>query len=167
MPFTPFHFGVGAALHAAAPHRVSFLAFCAANVIIDVEPLYYMLTDNPPLHRFFHTYIGATLVAVATIVLFSACKRLASRFRLPDIFGWQSLRLPEVAAGSALGTYTHIVLDSIMHLDIRPLAPFSEANALLQLLSLSALQWVCVAAGILGAVMLAIRRWRPRSKNVH
>lgn len=165
MPFTPFHFGVGAALHAAAPHRVSFLAFCAANVIIDAEPLYYMLTDNPPLHRFFHTYIGATLVAVATIVLFSACKRLASRFRLPDIFGWQSLRLPEVATGSVLGTYTHIVLDSIMHLDIRPLAPFSEANALLQLLSLSALQWVCVASGVLGAVVLAIRHWRLRNKN--
>lgn len=167
MPFTPFHFGIGAALHAAAPRRVSFLAFCAANVIIDMEPLYFMLTDNPPLHRFFHTYIGATLVAAATIVLFSVCRRFAARFRLPDIFDWQSLRLPEIAAGSVLGTYTHIVLDSIMHLDIRPFAPFSDANGLLQLLSLSALQWVCVAAGVLGAVVLAIRHRRLRGKNVH
>ena len=64
MPFTPFHFGPGAALYAMAPRQLSFLAFCAANVLIDVEPLYYMLTDQYPWHRFFHTYVGATLDAV-------------------------------------------------------------------------------------------------------
>ena len=37
MPITPFHFGPGAALHVLAPRHVSFLAFCAANVVIDVK----------------------------------------------------------------------------------------------------------------------------------
>ena len=46
MPITPFHFGPGAALHALAPKHVSFLAFAAANVIIDVEPLYFMLAGQ-------------------------------------------------------------------------------------------------------------------------
>jgi hypothetical protein len=67
MPITPFHFGPGAAVHAAAPRHVSFLSFCAANILMDVEPLYYRLTGQYPLHRFFHIYIGATLVAVVTI----------------------------------------------------------------------------------------------------
>jgi hypothetical protein len=43
MPITPFHFGSAVIVHAVAPKQVSFLAFCAANVLIDVEPLYYML----------------------------------------------------------------------------------------------------------------------------
>jgi hypothetical protein len=61
MPVTPFHFGPGAAIHAAAPRYVSFIAFCAANILMDIEPLYYMLRQQYPLHRFFRTYIGASL----------------------------------------------------------------------------------------------------------
>jgi hypothetical protein len=71
MPITPFHFGPGAAIHAAAPRYVSFLAFCAANVLMDLEPLYYILTRQYPLHRFFHTYVGAVIVAISTAVLFA------------------------------------------------------------------------------------------------
>ena len=52
MPVTPFHFGPGALVHALAPRYVSFLAFCAANVLIDVEPGYYMMVGQFPLHRF-------------------------------------------------------------------------------------------------------------------
>lgn len=72
MPITPFHFGPGAALHAAAPRQISFLAFGAANVLIDIEPGYYLLTHQFPLHRFCHTLIGATLIMAATLVLFGA-----------------------------------------------------------------------------------------------
>jgi hypothetical protein len=43
MPITPFHFGPGTAIHAIAPKHVSFLTFCSANVLIDIEPLYYMV----------------------------------------------------------------------------------------------------------------------------
>lgn len=157
MPFTPFHFGPGAAIHSAAPQRISFIAFCAANVLIDVEPLVYMVTDDPPLHRFFHTYVGALIVAAGTLVLFLLAKRIARRLPLPDVLGWRGLEWPAVAAGALLGTLTHIALDSIMHADIRPLAPFSQANALYALVPIGPLQWACVAAGILGAAVLGVR----------
>ena len=65
MPFTPFHFGPGALVHAVAPRHVSFVAFCAANVAIDVEPLVWMLRGEPPLHRFAHSFVGALAVALA------------------------------------------------------------------------------------------------------
>ena len=61
MPFTPFHFGPGALVSAAARKYVSFLAFCAVNVLIDVESLYNMLTRQPRIHTFLHTYVGATV----------------------------------------------------------------------------------------------------------
>ena len=99
MPITPFHFGPGAAIHALAPKHVSFLAFCASNVLIDVEPLYFLLTDQYPVHRFFHTYIGASLVAAATVLLFASCRWLASRLSLPNLFKWQELGLWSVTGG--------------------------------------------------------------------
>lgn len=154
MPVTPFHFGPGAAIHSAAPRYISFLSFCAANVLIDIEPLYYMLTGQVRLHRFFHTYIGATLVAIAAVLLF----RVARATPLPDVLRWRELSLRAVAIGAFLGTYSHIVLDSVMHADIRPFAPFSDANPLLALVSLRALHLFCLIAGALGVAVVLIRR---------
>ena len=71
MPFTAFHFGPGALVHCAAPKHVSFLAFCGANVLVDVEPLYFMLTHQWPIHRFFHTYVGATVAAAIVVAMFA------------------------------------------------------------------------------------------------
>ncbi|HZX30917.1 MAG TPA: hypothetical protein VFF03_06175 [Rhodocyclaceae bacterium] len=160
MPITPFHFGPGAAFHALAPKRISFLAFCAANVLIDVEPLYYMRTDQYPLHRFFHTYIGATLIVLMTVALFMAARAFAQRLWLPNPFGWCELGIPAVAMGAALGSYSHIVLDSLMHADIAPLAPFTASNPLLGLVSLAVLHWGCAATGVLGAIILFLRQPR-------
>jgi membrane-bound metal-dependent hydrolase YbcI (DUF457 family) len=155
VPITPFHFGPGAAIHAIAPKRVSFLAFCAANVLIDVEPLYFMLTRQYPLHRVFHTYVGATAVAVATVALFLVARLVVL---LPNVFGWRSLTPSQLGAGAAIGVYSHVALDSLMHRDIRPFWPFSEANPLLHAVSLSSLHWFCLLAGVAGLCVLGLRR---------
>jgi membrane-bound metal-dependent hydrolase YbcI (DUF457 family) len=118
-----FHFGPGAAIHSAAPRYVSFLAFCAANVLMDIEPLYYILTRQSPLHRFFHTYVGAAIVAISTAALFAVSRRGARVLRLPNSFNWQDLGMRAVAIGAAAGTISHVLLDSVMHSDIRPFAP--------------------------------------------
>ena len=157
MPFTPFHFGPGAVIHAVVPRRVSFIAFVAANVLIDVEPAYYMLTGQDTLHRFFHTYMGASVVAVATVLLFLLARKAALSVTLPNLLRWRELNLDQVIAGAAAGAYSHIVLDSVMHADIRPWAPFSQANPLYRLVSIEALQDFCLAAGLAAAVILAGR----------
>jgi membrane-bound metal-dependent hydrolase YbcI (DUF457 family) len=158
MPVTPFHFGPGAAFHSAAPKQVSFLAFCAANILIDVEPLYFMLTQQFPLHRFFHTYVGASIILLSVFALFLGMLKLAAVVPLPNVFDWKQLTIRSVIIGAALGSYSHIVLDSVMHSDIRPFSPLSEANPLLGAVSLSALHWSCLAAGALGLIVVGIRR---------
>lgn len=163
MPITPFHFGPGAAIHALAPRQVSFLAFCAANVLIDIEPLYFMLTHQYPVHRFFHTLIGALLIAILTIALFMGARAFAGRYWLPNLFKWRELGVFAVTIGAILGSYSHIVLDSLMHSDITPLAPFSDANPLLKLVALNTLHLGCVAAGVVGVVILFIRQSRSGS----
>lgn len=157
MPITPFHFGPGAVVHAVAPKHISFLAFCGANVLIDLEPLYFMVTHQFPLHRLFHSYVGASIILLATVALFVGALKLASVVPLPNPLRWKQLTLRQVAFGAALGSYSHIVLDSLMHSDMRPLGPFSEANPLLQSVSLSTLHWSCIAAGIVGLVILGVR----------
>ena len=158
MPVTPFHFGPGAALHAVAPKHVSFLAFCAANVFIDVESLYNLRTDSYPVHAFFHTYVGASFVALAIVCLFLAARQLADKIPLPDLFEWRQLTVTQVSIGAAAGAYSHVVLDSIMHADITPLAPFSPRNVLLGAMSLDTLHWSCIVAGVLALLLLCGRR---------
>ena len=162
MPFTPFHFGPGVAVHAAAPKYVSFLAFAAANVFTDVEPLYFMMTGQFPLHRFLHTYVGATFMWLAIAALFLGLRGFISA--VLAALGWRQLNLTQVAAGAALGSYSHIVLDSIIHADIRPLAPFSDANVLYQLISLSALHVFCILAGVFGLFLLGVLHPIRRAK---
>lgn len=158
MPFTPFHFGPGAAFYAAAPRQVSFLAFCAANLLIDVEPLYFIVTRQFPVHRFVHTYVGATVILLSTVALFAGALKLASIAPLPNTFGWKQLTIRAVVVGAALGSYSHIVLDSLMHSDIRPFAPLNEANPLLHAVSLGILHWSCLAAGAAGLIVVGIRK---------
>ena len=160
MPFTPFHFGVGAALHAIAPRRVSFLAFCAGNVVTDVEPLYYMLSGQAHIHRFLHTVAGATFSWIATCVLFALFIRLGSLINFPNWLGWRDLSALPIALGAALGTYSHLLLDGIMHSDMAPFAPFTQANPLLGIISLKALHLICVSAGILGFLVVSFRHRR-------
>ena len=158
MPVAPFHFGPGGAIHAIAPRRVSFLAFCAANVLIDVEPLYFMLTGQAHLHRFFHTYVGATLMAAATVALFLAAQRLVAAWRWARLFSWRPPGLGAVVAGAALGAWSHVLLDSVMHADITPLAPFSDANALFRSVSLATLHWSCIACALTAVLAWGVRR---------
>lgn len=158
MPFTPFHFGPGAALHAMAPRQVSFLALCASNVLIDFETLYYMFTDQYPWHRFFHTYVGATLLLVMTVGLFILVRGIARHITLPNWFMWQELTTKQVTLGAAAGLYSHIVLDSIMHDDIQPFLPISPANGLLRIMDIDQLHDACLVAGLAALALIGVRQ---------
>jgi len=166
LPITPFHFGPGAALHALAPRQVSFLAFCASNVLIDLESLYNLLTGSHPVHQFLHTYLGATLAALVTVVLFRVAQRLAARWRwMPNLFEWRELALKPLVIGALLGAASHVMLDSVMHRDMAPFAPFSAANPLLGIVSLSTLHWFCLGCAVLALFIIGVRRRRRSSTS--
>lgn len=163
MPLTPFHFGPGAALHAVSPKRVSFLAFCAANVLTDTETLYHLVRHEWPMHTFFHTFVGAGVVGAVTTVIGVLTIAFAHRVPLPDPFGWQSLRWPAIALGAFLGSCSHVLLDGVMHADMQPFAPFSPANPLLGWIGLAPLHGLCLVLG--GAGLAALERRGSRSRG--
>jgi hypothetical protein len=165
MPFTPFHFGAGAAAHAAAPQRLSFLAFCAANVVTDCEPAWYLLHHQWPVHRFLHTFVGANVSALFTIGVFLLLQRLARRVPLPDPFDWQALRWPAVALGAFVGSYSHIVLDGLNHYDMHPFAPFTRANPMLGGMSRHRVEALCLLLGALALLILELRHRRAAARG--
>ena len=64
------------------------------------------------------------------------------------------------ATGGLIGGWSHVFLDSFMHLDMRPLAPWSEHNALLFLVHVDTLYLSCALAGIAGLGLFLWQRWR-------
>jgi hypothetical protein len=141
-----------------APRRISFLAFCAGNVVTDIEPLYFMLKGQMHVHRFLHTVTGATFSCIATFTLFLLLIRLGSVINFPNWWGWRDLTPLPIVLGAALGTYSHLVLDGVMHSDMAPFAPFTDSNPLLSIISLKALHLGCTVAGILGWAVASLRR---------
>lgn len=175
MPVTPFHFGPAAAIKAVTPRYFSFVAFGLTQVVIDTEPLFYMAQGSWPIHRFFHTYLGAT--AVALLVAFVGkplCEwilRLWNRRLSTSQRVWLGVN-PRISFSAALtgalfGGYSHVLLDSIMHSDIRPFAPFSNNNGLLYVISIDYLHILTAIFGIFGGTMLLVllvRRKRVAEK---
>lgn len=151
MPFTPFHFGLGLATKAVFPRRFSLAVFVALQVVIDLESLYNLVKHRYPVHRFLHTFVGATILAFAAALVL-----------LPVVVSWTSkkqrsrLRLFAGLLTTALfATWSHVVLDGIMHADARPFWPFTESNPLLSLVRLGVLHMGLVVLGILGLIGIA------------
>lgn len=164
MPATPLHIGPALIVKAVAPHHFSVLVFAFGNVLMDIEPVVQFLREEYVLHGFTHTYVGATILGIVSLFLGKPfCERLLARFQAdprspflvwlhgPDRIGWRTAAISAFAA-----TYSHVVLDSIMHGDMEPLAPWSKANGLLATVPVDTLHLLCVGSGLLGAALLAV-----------
>lgn len=164
MPFTPLHMGPGILVKAVLQGSFSLMVFGWAQILMDIQPLLVMLTGEGHLHGFTHTYIGATLIAPVAALSGKYLGDFGLRIlQLPQHI---PIRWPAAWLAAFIGTYSHIVLDSIMHADIRPLAPFSESNSLFRLISLGDLHLFCVIAAIVGAALyFAVHAWLTGRKD--
>jgi len=97
------------------------------------------------------------IARTSEMLLFMAARHLASRMTLPDLPGWKSLSVRAVTVGALLGAWSHVLLDSIMHADIRPLAPFSDGNSFLHFVSVDMLHGTCLVLGVLGMLVVLLR----------
>jgi len=162
MPVTPFHMGPGVAIKAVAGRYFSLMVFGFSQVAMDVEPLVRIIRGDAVLHGFTHAYLGATLIGlVSAVVGRPICQLFLNHWtpgpsspfmnwlRGPKLISW-----PAAIAGAFVGTYSHVLLDSIMHSDMQPLAPLSEVNGLRHGISVGALHLLCVLCGVCGALLM-------------
>lgn len=138
------------------------MVFGWSQIVIDLQPLMVMLSGKSELHGFSHTLFGATLIA---ILCGMTGKHLGE-------FGLRLVREPrhlpitwKVSYGSAfIGTYSHILIDSIMHSDVFPFYPFGSQSPLNAIISVDALHIACLTAAVLGGlVWYVLNRFSERS----
>jgi hypothetical protein len=176
MPFTPFHMGPGLLTKAAAPRRVSLVAFGTVQLAIDLETWYYMTNGEAPLHRTLHTFLFGTAFSVAIgalvfVIGWITHRLVAKRTASMSIGTALPLLEPETSAagvfsGAILGAVTHVILDAIMHGDMHPFAPFTGANPLVGLIKWDPLHLLCIAMGVAGGIWLVANRpiWHANTR---
>jgi len=165
MPFTPFHFGPGAAIKAVVPASFSLGIFCFAQVVMDLESGYHLLLGDYPVHRFLHTYLGATLVApVCAIGGKYSCEYLLRGIQTWGLRLGTEISWPAAFLSAFLGTESHVLLDSIMHSDVVPFSPWSHANPFLHVIGLGTLHLLCLILGAIGLIGILFHRNRLRRK---
>jgi len=154
MPFTPIHLGPGLAFKAIGGRHFSFMVFGGSQVLMDIEPLIGILQNKPILHGVTHTLLGALVIgSIAGII-----GRPISSFVLKLLkIQHQSFTWVSSFSAAYIGTFSHVFLDSIMHADMSPLWPFSSDNQLLSVISIDQLHVACLAAGIVGGIVIAIK----------
>jgi hypothetical protein len=158
MPFTPFHMGFACAIKAVAGRSFSVTVFAFAQVAMDVEPLVHLMRGEGVVHGISHTFLGGTLIGVlAVLVGRPLCQFLLNHWTPdPDDRFMKWLRGPQKITWRAaiiaafVGTYSHVLLDSLIHADMQPFLPFDERNPLLGHIGFGAMHLVCLGTGILG-----------------
>ncbi len=163
MPATPFHLGPGVLIKAAAPRQFSMAAYSLAQVVIDVESGYYLLRGEYPVHRQAHTFLLGGLIGLLCGLIVSRVGGWWARPRdvVPEALAAE-FRMPVAVVSGIFGGIFHSVLDGIMHADIRPFRPFTDANPLYDLVSVRTLYLFCTITGLVGAALLLARERRSR-----
>ena len=152
MPFTPFHMGPGLFIKAILQGSFSLMVFGWAQLIMDIQPLIVLFTDVGQLHGFSHTYLGASLLAVLSALTGKHLSELGlmilgvSKKEHPIKITWGV-----VVLSAFIGTFSHVLFDSIMHGDMKPFFPLPLSNNLYGSLSFSQLHQVCLYSGLIGA----------------
>lgn len=140
MPFTPFHLGPGS-LGIFVRGILDLPTFIVASVIVDLEPLAVILFGlDYPMHGFFHTFVGGTLVALVLAgAAFLVLRKVLIRM---------------ILLAALVGVWLHILLDAPLYTDMRPFWPI-EANPLYGIVSPTIIYSLCGVAFLVGLAGIA------------
>ena len=153
MPFTLLHLGPGLAVGLPLRKHIHAPTFMVASVLVDVEPFVVLVFGlGYSLHGYLHTFIGALVLGVASGYFM---------YLLEGVFNplWRKLLLASppphglrafITAG-AFGTLLHVLMDSPLYSDIRPLYP-AGVNPFYNPALTPVIYYACMLMGILGLI---------------
>jgi len=151
--------GPGLLIKAILQSSFSLMIFGWAQIVMDIQPLIVLLTDTGHLHGFSHTYLGATLLAICAA--FTGKYLVESGLKV--ITAYSTINPPPVQLtwqivfiSAFIGTYSHVLLDSIMHHDMEPFFPFAIENNLLGIITIDQLHQFCGYSGVAGALLYGL-----------
>ena len=161
MPFTPFHLGPALFFGLLLFRYIHFPTFIMANIIVDLEPFFILILGlDYPLHGFFHSFVGGSLIAIGLAFCLS---KLNTYIQYParTIKLSQDLSLISILMASFFGIYLHILFDSTLYSDIKPFYP-SDLNPFLNngILSGIDVYILCIILFIMGFLLYGLRLLR-------
>ena len=152
MPFTPFHMGPALAVGLPLKRFIHVPTFALGNVVLDVEPLVVLVYGlDYPLHGYLHTLVGALVVGLALGRLMYGLEGAFSPLWRALLLEVGPPRLGPFLAGGVAGAVLHVLLDSPLYSDIRPLYP-AQVNPLYSPGLTSAVYMACTVLGVAGAM---------------
>lgn len=174
MPFTPFHMGAGLLAKAATGSHMSIVSFALAQVAMDMEPGVRMVMGDATLHGWSHTWLGAVAIGAITVPMARPLsQRIVTRWNhevrhygqawlaVGGCVGWGA-----IAVGAFWGTFSHVLLDSLMHADMLPWVPFTQANPLLGWVAHDTVYHAMSMSAVVGALAWLVRKYRRREAVV-
>lgn len=172
MPFTPFHMGAALIVKPGLNRHFSLITFGIAQIAMDIEPGIGMLTGAEVLHGPSHTFFASLVIAVLVMLVAPIiCNFLVRRwnkevthYRMPWLVEAAPVSRVAVVVGAFFGAFSHVLLDSLMHYDIRPFSPLSDANPFFGLMTHDGVYQFCAIAGVLGGVAWLAIKWISREK---
>jgi len=171
MPITPFHIIAGVAVKSVFNKHFSWSIFALTNIIIDVEVIYYILTIGEASHKFFHTLIGSTIVALSCAIIgIPICERLLKFWNknLQNVKSLEKLKwlstdtnisVVSSFTGAFVGAYSHIILDSLMHFDVKPFEPFFS-KTFVGIISSDLLHILLVGLFFFGLIVFFVKKFK-------
>jgi membrane-bound metal-dependent hydrolase YbcI (DUF457 family) len=148
--------GAGIAIKAMSQRKFSLLIFGWAQILTDLEPLLVIITGKGTYHGYSHTYLGAAVIGIVAALTGKYLSETG--LRLIGMSRYLPIRWPAAFVSAFIGTYSHVLLDSITHVDVKPFMPFSNANTLPGLISTGAMEVFLVFCGIVGSLVLYMLR---------
>ncbi len=164
MPFTPFHMGPGLLVKSLLQGSFSLMVFGWTQIVMDIQPLIVLLSGNGHLHGFTHTYVGATLIGLFCALSGKYAGEYGLRLLRQNRF--LPISWPVATFSAFIGSFSHVLLDSIMHGDLQPFAPFLLNNPFLGLISVEALHKLCLYSALIGvALYFIVSTWIQRTEE--
>lgn len=167
---------MGAALiiKPALNRRFSVITFGIAQVAMDIEPGVRMAAGSEGLHGATHTFLGALIIAIlVTLIAPVLCNGFLAKwskevisYKMPGLAHSSSVSRSAVILGAFFGTWSHVVLDSLIHHDIHPLSPFSQANPFMGMMAHDVVYQACTIAGVMGIVACLVIQWVGSTRPV-
>ena len=123
MPATTIHVGLPGLFSYYRPKKIDIIAAMLGSMIVDID-FFFFLIFRVQIHGIFHTFLGATIVAL--ILSFFISYYQPSVLKLKKLIHWETeSNLKSIILGALLGTYSHVIIDGIIYPEMNPFFPFS------------------------------------------
>ena len=158
MPFTPFHVGPALLIHGILAF-LDPIGLIFGSVLVDLEPMIILLFLRAgALHGPVHSIVGVILLLPLVFAVTLITRRLFPFVDSLFLSKSKKFTYQTTVLSILIGVYSHIILDSFLYPELNLLWPLPYWNPLLYGLSGVLVYDLCIAAFVIGLLLVLLRR---------